>query len=243
MPFWLPIAIVVLLTGLSAAISVHRCFPIIAASMTGTLIGMFAWTLIPLSPKDDVIGRGYFGYFIILFASISCALSLVAALIGRKLHLKVEKHRRAAWIAFGCCVAFGPVAALITPPLAASRIARNERIAVERFESLSRAAQRTREVTGDVEHACDGLTLKQNYSGPPFSDNDWKYIAGNYVKEDGYVFGIWCHQTDRGGYTIDAHPERQKGAGSRRFCTDESGGTGCGMERSGTRYACTPCAK
>lgn len=241
MPFWLPIAIVVLLTGLSAAISVHRWFPFFIASITGTLTGMCIGTLMPPTPTDDVIARGYIGCFIIIAASISGVLSLVAALVGRKLHLTAEKHRRAAWIAFGCCVAFGPLAALLSPPLVAWRIGRNERLATERFVSLNNAALRTKAIA--AERCFDGQVLKKNYSGPPFSESDWLYIVGNYVKQDGYVFGIWCQQTERGGYTIDAYPVRPKVDGTRRFCTDESGKTGCGMEWSRTRNVCTPCSK
>lgn len=243
MPFWLPIVIVVLLTGLAAAISVNRWLPFLVASITGTLAGMCIGALMPPTPTEDLIGNGYVGYFIILAVSISGALSLIAALVGRKLSSKVEEHRRVAWIAFGCCVAFGPMAALLTHPLVARRMAGNERIAAERFKSLNSAAQRTRAETGDPKRFCDGQAIKRNYSGPPFSDSDWRFIAGNYVKRDGYAFGIWCNQSEQGGYTIDAYPERQKRDGMRRFCTDESGRVGCGMEWNGTRNVCMPCAK
>lgn len=87
---------------------------------------------------------------------------------------------------------------------------------------------------------CDGSILKRHYSGPQFSEEDWRRITGNYVKQDGYFFMLYCRE--RGGYTIDASPVRNKGDGTRHFCTDESGRLGCGMEFNGSRYACTPCS-
>jgi hypothetical protein len=169
-------------------------------------------------------------------------LSIITALVGHRLSLKAPDHRRAAWIVFGCCVAFGPVTALFARPLVAWRIEHNEKNAAERFDALNNAAQRVKAKTGDPGRVCNGLALKQNYSGPPFSENDWRYIAGNYVKDDGYLFGIWCDQNEQGGYTIDAQPD-WPGDGVQQFCADESGTIGCGMEWGAKRAVCKPCPK
>jgi len=242
MPFLLPIAAAVLLTGLSTAISARRWLPFAVASIAGTLVGTFTLAMLPLTPTEDVIGHTYIGYAVIVAVLIMGAFSFVAALVGRNFSLKAQDHRRAAWIALGCCLAFGPVTALLAKPLVAWRMDRNEKYAAERFNGLSHAAQRVRAETGDPGRVCDGQALKRNYSGPAFSESDWRYIAGNYVKENGYLFGIWCNQSGHGGYTIDAQPNRPWD-GVREFCTDESGRIGCGMEWGARRAECTPCAK
>ena len=145
------------------------------------------------------------------------------------------------WIALIGCVAFGPVTLALTPPPVAHRVARTDRIAAQRFESLKNAAEQAAIEAGDSDSICAGSVLKPHYFGPTFSEGDWRYIAGNYVMHDGYAFGIWCHQ--QGGYTIDAYPLRIKGDGTRRFCADESGKVGCGIEWNRSRMACLPCTK
>jgi len=241
LPWWLPLAFVALLTGLPTILSSGRWLRFLVASTVGSLSGLCSGTL--LWPTEDVIGRGNVGYFIVPAAAISVLVSLVASLAMRKLSATNEKRRSAIWILFVCSIAFGPVAILLTSPLVARRIERNEMSAAERFESLSNAAQQTRQRAVDPELICDGQELEANYSGPPFSENDWQHIVGNYVKEDGYAFGMWCHQTGSGGYTIDAYPVRPKVDGVRQFCADESGRAGCGMAWNGTRNACLPCTK
>jgi len=168
-------------------------------------------------------------------------VSLVAGLVGRKVSVWYEKRRHVLWGALLCCIAFGPLALALTPPLVASRVARNHQVAAERFESLKNAVEQTRAQSGDPGRVCDGQILKQHYSGPPFSEEDWHRITGNYVKQDGYVFGIYCHE--KGGYTIDAFPARERADGTLRFCTDESRKVGCSMEFNRSRYACIACTK
>jgi hypothetical protein len=131
----------------------------------------------------------------------------------------------------------------LTSPLVTKRVARNDRLAAERFVALKNAVERTRAESGNPGRICDGQALKRHYSGPPFSEKDWKYVAGNYVKEDGYVLGIWIYCPEPGNYTIDVRPEREKGDGTRKFCSDESGRVGCGIESSSSGYSCTPCKK
>lgn len=242
MPVWLPIAVIVFLTGLSAAISVRRWLPFVVASVAGTLVGTFTLAMLPLTPTEDPLGRAYVGFAIIFAESIVGASSLISALIGHKLSLKARDHRRAVWIALGCCIAFGPVTALLAKPLVAWRMDRNEKYAAERFNGLSYAAQQVRAEAGNPGLVCDGQALKRNYSGPAFSESNWRHIAGNHVMENGYLFRIWCDQNEQGGYTIDAQPNRPWD-GVREFCTDESGRIGCGMESGAQRDVCTPCPK
>ena len=101
--------------------------------------------------------------------------------------------------------------------------------------------ERTAAEVKDPNHLCDGAELEHHYSGPPFSDEDWRRITGNYVKQDGYFFMVYCRE--KGGYTIDAGPARERGDGTRRFCTDESGKVGCRMEWDHSRHQCLPCQR
>jgi hypothetical protein len=112
-------------------------------------------------------------------------------------------------------------------------MARNDRLATARFASLKNAVERTAAEAGDSKGICDGSALRRHYSGPPFSDDAWRRIAGNYVKEDGYMFMLYCHETD--GYKIDARPARVRGDGTRQLC--------CRVERNRTGHACLPCTK
>jgi hypothetical protein len=188
----------------------------------------------------DGIEASYVPLLVAVGTLAEAVVSLVAALVGRKIRVPNEKYRRTIWAALVCCVAFGPVAVALTPPLVAKRVVRNDRLAAGRFEALRVAVEQTSAEPGGVARICDGKTLKQHYSGPPFSDTDWRYIAGNSVREDGYYFGIWidCPQPD--AYVVEAAPIRQEGDGTRRFCADSSGMIGCGL---GTHEECLPCAK
>jgi hypothetical protein len=208
--------------------------------VTASAVGVFAglWSGLVLFPPSDGIARSYAPLVIGVAELAALLVSLLAGLVGRKLSVSSKNHRRAVWLAFVCCVVFGPVGLALTPPIVAHRVARNDRAAAERFESLKRVVERTAIEAGDPEGICDGQTLRRHYSGPPFSDEDWERITGNYVKQDGYVFMVYCHE--KGGYRIDAWPARGKADGTRRFCTDESGQIGCRMEWD---HACRACTK
>lgn len=138
-------------------------------------------------------------------------------------------------------MAFGPVALALTSPLVAYRVRVNDQVAALRFESLKDAVEQTASGPKHQVGVCDGSTLKRHYSGPPFSEKDWQRITGNYVKQDGYFFMVYCRE--QGGYTIDAMPARNKGDGTRHFCIDESSRLGCGMKFNSSRYGCTPCSR
>jgi hypothetical protein len=205
-------------------------------SSAGLCVGFAIW------PPSDPIAASY-GLFVIA-AGIGAGLlvALLACLLASAISISNEKHRRALWLLLVCGVACGPVVLALTPSLVARRVARNDRIAAERFMSLKNAVERTRADTDGSSLFCDGQALKRHYSGPPFTESDWRYIAGNYVREDGYVFGINCHP-QQSSYAIDAFPARERADGTRRFCADEWGTVGCETRWTGSRNACTPCTE
>jgi len=136
-------------------------------------------------------------------------------------------------------VGFGPVALAVTPSFTASRIERNDQYARERFVSLQHAVERVADA--NPAQLCDGAIVKQNYSGRLFSEEDWQRITGNYVKQDGYFFMIYCQE--QGGYIIHAMPARRGEDGRRLFCVDESGKIGCDMGSNLSRHLCLPCTQ
>lgn len=208
----------------------------VVASTVGAFTGL--WTGFVLFPPSDGIARPYAPSFIAAATIAAFVVSLVAGLLGLNLSASRKTLRRSVWLAFGSCVAFGPIALALTPPLVRHRVATNDRIAAERVDSLKSAVEETiAEGGGDPARVCDGQNLKRHYSGPAFSDEDWERITGNYVKQDGYVFMVYCGEKE--GYKIDAWPARGKADGTRRFCTDKSGKIGCGMEWNHVCIACT----
>lgn len=236
LPWWLPLAFITLLSGLATTLSGVRWLLFVVASAAGTFAGLCSGYAI-WPPTDEIPVL-----YVAAVATLATVLvSLVAGLAARKVSVSNERRRRVVWLALLCCIAFGPIALALTPPLVMYRVVRNHRVAAERFESLKNAVERTRSESGDPGRICDGQVLEQHYFGPPFSDEDWHRITGNYVKQDGYVFGIYCHE--QGGYTIDAFPARESADGTLRFCTDESRKIGCNMEFNRSRYACIACPK
>jgi hypothetical protein len=226
-------------TGLATILSRGRWLRFLVISSVCTLIGTaMGFTIWPL---EDGIAQSYSGVAVIAATIAAAVVCLVAGLVGRKLTALNARHRRALWIALAACVAFGPVVLVLRPGLIGIRVAHNNRMAAERFAGLKVAAERTRMEPGGAALLCDGQSLKRNYAGPPFTDRNWQHIVGNYVKEDGFVFGISidCSQPRR--YSIDVRPERERADGTRRFCTDESGKIGCGLDSSGRGERCLPC--
>jgi len=209
------------------------------ASAIGTFFGLCAGNLI--RGPSDPIARAWVPIIVAVGTALAGLVATVAGVAGRRVRLSAKVYRRAAWLALAGCVTFGPVALALTSPLVAHRIWVNDQVAALRSESLKNAVQQTASDPKDQMGICDGSALKRHYSGPRFSEDDWRRITGNYVKQDGYVFMVYCRE--QGGYTIDAWPSRVKGDGTRRFCTDESGSIGCGMLFNRSRHACTPCAR
>lgn len=235
---WIPIACAALCTGISTTLNRSKWLLFVIGSGLGTFGGLclsytFWW------PSDPIAGP-LVPYSIALNTAIALVASFIAALTARKVFVSNGMWRRAAWVVLLGCVAFGPVTLAITPLLVGHRVAYNDRMAAARFAALKNAVERT--AAGRAPgHLCDGTELKNQYSGPPFSEEDWRRITGNYVKQDGYIFMVYCRE--KGGYTIDAGPARERGDGTRRFCTDESGKIGCRMEWDRSRHQCLPCGK
>jgi len=238
-PCWIPLVLIALWTGVTTALSRKHWPRFVFASTVGTLVGLFGGYAI--WPNPDGIAEPYEPLVVLAMTVAAAFTSLFAGLVARKVSVQNETGQHSLWASLLCCVAFGPIALALTPPLVASRVARNDRLAAQRFAGLKNAVETTRAESNDWRPICDGQVVKDHYTGPPFSGQDWHYIVGNYVKADGYVFGIYCHE--QGGYTIDAFPGRERGDGTRRFCTDESGRVGCGMTWNRSRYACIPCSK
>lgn len=214
LPWWLPLGVIALWTGLSTILSGGFWLRFVVACTVGTFGGLsglaFWW-------PTDPIARTYLVYTVPLLTLAAMVASLVGGLAARKLSVLNEKRRRLIWLALVCCFAFGPTAIALTPPLFAHRVSRNDQLAAERFEALKTAVRQTADEAGGPAGICDGRALKQNYSGPPFSEEDWRRITGNYVRQDGYVFMVYCHE--EGGYKIHAWPpfEDGKREGTRTF--------------------------
>jgi hypothetical protein len=239
--WWLPLLFVALLAGTSTSLAHWRWLMFLVASVIGTFAGLCCG--IAIWPSPDPIAQSYSGLVLLMGTGMCIVVSLIACLVGRRISIKSGKALLATYIVLGCCVAIGPVTMLLTPPLVAQRVARNDQLAAGRFAGLKNALERVQAESGGLDRTCDGQAIKRNYSGPPFTESDWDYIGGNYVKQDGYVFGIWCHQSEYGGYAIDVWPERQKADGTRKFCADESGRVGCNLAWDRTRNVCAPCGK
>jgi len=212
-PRWILLVLIALITGLATILSNARWLHFAVASTVGVLAGL--GTALLLFPPSDDISASYYPLFSVAAAMVVFVVSLLVALLCRNLSASRKTLRRSVWLLFASCVAFGPIALALTPSLVRHRVATNDRIGVERFESLKSAIEGTVAEGGDPARICDGQSLKRHYSGPPFSDQDWKRITGNYVKQDGYVFMVYCRE--QGGYTIDAWPSRGKGDWNAAF--------------------------
>jgi hypothetical protein len=244
LPAWVPLIVIALCCCLATILAGGKWLRFVAASSAATMVGLlFAYTVWPL---EDGVAQSYAGFVTVVAAVAVAVVSVAAGLVGRRISVSNANGRRLVWIALACCVAFGPVVLAVRPEVIAHRVARNDRLAAQRFEGLKLAVERTRLEAGNPARVCEGMTgqaLKRNYSGPPFSDKDWHYIAGNYVRADGYVFGMFIDCSQPSHYAIDVHPDRGKADGTRSFCTDETGKAGCRSEWNRTRYACVPCAE
>jgi len=237
LPPWSPLIVVALSTAISAILSRGLWLRFLLASSAGTLAGLLGSAVI--WPSTDPIAASYLGLAILFAVAATAVVSLVAGLTVRKLIVLNLSFLRLLRIAFGLCLVIGPITVAVTPALVARRVAQNDQLAEQRFTALKRAAELAAAQNGGPDRICEGPSLRQHYSGPSFSETDWGFIKGNYVRQDGYVFGIWCHQ--QGGYMIDVRPFRGREDGTRNFCTDESGHIGCGSGWVPFREACTPC--
>jgi hypothetical protein len=246
--WWVSLAVPALCGGLSSVLS-HRRWPLfLIASIIGNFGGQCVCNAIWGSRQP--MARFFVAVSVVVTSIAVAVTSLLACLAGRKVSIPGGRPRLAVWVGVSALVAFGPVARALTPPLVAYRVARNDNVAAERFSSLRSAAQQTAAESGDPPGICEGSSLRRHHVGPPFSGEDWRVIADNYVRQDGYAFihedgysyMVYCRKK-AGGYTIAAFPAREQGDGTRQFCADESGRLGCRMEWNGSRFGCLPCQK
>jgi MFS family permease len=239
-PRWLLLVPVALCTGLSVMLSDGRRLLFVLAAGIGSAAGLCGGFAI--WPPSDPIAASYTLFVIGAALGAALLVSVVACLVGAAISEWGEKFSRALWVLLVCGAACGPVVLALTPPLVGHRVARNDRVAAVRFMSLKSAVERIGAEADGPNLICDGQALKRHYSGPPFTESDWRFIVGNYVKQDGYVFGIYC-LPQQGIYAIDASPARGRADGTRTFCTDASGNVGCSTQWTGSRNACIPCAQ
>jgi hypothetical protein len=113
--WWNPLIVVALGAGLSTTLSDESWLRFMVASYIGTFSGVLGGYL--FLPGIDPIERSY-ALFAIGLDTVGATLSsFVACLAGLALRDAVasnEGYRRAAWAGLICCVAFGPVALLLT---------------------------------------------------------------------------------------------------------------------------------
>lgn len=239
LPWWLPVLCAALCTAFATVLSPNRWPVFLFASGLGAMGGLCLGAVIWF--PSDGIAASYLPIVIAILTVVAILASSVAALVARNVVISPGTNHTALWVALLTAVAFGPVALALTPPLVARRITRNDRLATERFASLKNAVERTAAEAGGRSGICDGSALREHYVGPSFSDEDCRRITDNYVKQDGYIFMVYCHESH--GYTIDVRPDRQRGDGTLQLCTDESRKAGCRVEWNRSRNARLPCVK
>lgn len=160
---WSPLIVIALLSACGTVLSNGSWSCFLMAPLVGTAAGQLAGTVI--WPPDSEAG----GVAIIFWTALVAAVCFIVGLAVRKVSIVDVKIRRFVWMALGLCVLIGPITAGLTPPLVGRRVARNDQLAAHRFASLKDAAERA-----GPSRICDGRTLKQNYSGPAFSEMDWE---------------------------------------------------------------------
>jgi len=237
LPAWCPLIALAPLCAIATVLFGERWWRIVLAASVGTFGGLVAGFIF-WSPFDS-IGAAFFPIPLLIAVALAALVSLLPALILSKIRPTTFGPRRLLWIAFALLLATGPALVAVTPVVVARRVARNDGLAQLRFAALKRAAELAAAQHGGPDRICEDSFVRQNYDGPPFSDDDWRYIAGNYVQQDGYEIGIWCRQQN--GYTIDLLPIQKRQYGSKNFCADETGLIGCEAKWVPFREACEPC--
>lgn len=239
LPWQVALGSVALSACLASMLNAARWYLFVASATIGTFLGQCAgyalwWPTDGIEASWVPIGVGVTTFLVALTTAIT-------GYLGSKLSTRIEAHKRVAWVFLTSTTALWLIVLAATPPLAAHRIATNERFAVERLTSLQRAADATINTPSTSAQLCDGSALRRNYAGRPFSDLDWKRITGNYVLQDGYMFMVYCQE--KRGFTIHAMPKTTGQDGRRCLCTDQSGQRGCGMGGNAWGHWCLPCPK
>lgn len=227
LPFYIPYLICAATIGFAAALTNKPKIRVATTAIAGSLVG-YVLGLGVLPAGSDGIARTYWPLEVIIATLATAVMSVVLILALRRVTVSSESVRRSLWLAFVMCVGFGPVAFALTPLISSSRISRNERLAAERVKALQTAVQKSMYENGAPASYCMGEVLKRHYTGPSFSDDDWRLITSNYVTREGYAFMIFC--PEKGGYRISAMPHIFEQDGNRKFCSDEAGEAGCTRE-------------
>jgi hypothetical protein len=131
--------LVALITGLATILSNGRWLRFVVVPTIGAFAGL--WTGFVLFPPRDEIARSYVPLVIAAATVAAFVVSLLAGLVSLTLSASRKILRRCVWLAFVSCVAFGPIALALTPPLVRHRVATNDRMAAKRFESLKSAVK------------------------------------------------------------------------------------------------------
>ena len=238
-PLWLPVALVALGTAISTVLRNRGWLLFVVATVLGTFCGLCAG--IEIWRPTDPIAAPYSGYFVFIATLATIFASLFMGLVCRSMSVSNRMLRRALWLILGGCVAFGPIALALTPPIVARRLARNDRLAALTVQSLTSAVRQTIVEASDPGRKCDGEALRRHYSGPTFSEGEWRHITGSYVKRDGYLYRVYC--SEEGGFAIEARPAREEANGTLHLCADEAHPIGCDIGSDGVRRVCKPCAQ
>lgn len=250
-PWWIgfaPITLIALATGLATTLSKHFWPIFLLGSFVGTLGGIITGGML-IWPSPDAIGNAFLVFFIPILTGVTTLISLGAALIGRRISVTGPHIRQAIWLAlFGYCT-LGPSILFITPSLVNVQVARNNRIAKQRFEALRSAVVKATAEEVNFTQTCDGNALSKYYFGPSFSRSDLDHIGAKdgvqpkgTADEDGYDYLVACYEN--GVYTIAARPTlvRPNVEGALSFCADQTGKPKCGFDNSGFERKCAPCA-
>jgi hypothetical protein len=219
---WILLGLIALTVFFATVLSKGRWLSLVAAAGLGSFLGMCAGQA--LWPSDDGIANSYAGIVIVIATLAVFVVALAAALAGRAIAVTNPIARSVLWVALlGCCIS-GPALMAVTPPLVARRVARNDQLAAKRLAAMKMAIEPAPSEADGARQSCDAHLLSHRYSGPTFSESDWRRaLEGTAVREDGYTFWIKC--SGNSTYKIAALPDRIKGDGAHSFCTDDSGKT------------------
>jgi hypothetical protein len=220
---WVTLTAVLVCPGLATILSGGKFLPFPPVASVATFVGLLGGCLI--WPQEDGIAQSYMGIAAVVAAVVVCVVSLGIGLLSGLIRVSNVWGRCLVWFAFLCVVASGPIELAIRPPIVAHRLARNEQLARQRVSSLKNAFDQV-----EAKHpgsGCDVSALKQYYSGPSFTEQDWGNIIGNAITEDGYAVSIEIDCSQPRFYEVFATPKRGKSDGSRFFCADATGMRDC----------------
>ena len=227
LPFYVPYLICAGVTSSAILLSDKPKSRIAAAAIAGSFSGyVVGLRMLPLG--SDGIAHSYWPFELILVTLATAVMAAVLILALRRVIVPPESVPHSLWLALILCVGACPAAVALTPLISSSRISRNERLAAERVKALQTAVEASMAQNGNPGSYCGGEVIKRHYTGPSFSDGDWRLITSNYVTRQGYAFMVFC--PEKGGYRISAMPHNFEQDGNRKFCSDVAGEAGCTTE-------------